>query len=395
MCARQNPTDSRDRAIARQAAEALRSQISGTQGGTQDCPDAGLIAAYSERSTTDEERLQLETHFAACERCQQTLAALGTALDAAPLEVPAIAPPLAIAPARSPRRWMWWLTPAFGAAAAALLWMVLRPTTPRPVEVAADYSRAAPAQQEIAPRNEVAQNQNKVASPPRAEKDTANAPASRTGAIAEPASADALDKVRRDSEAKSTADTLSASAQAAPSAAAPRALAGSPPVAENQSPARQERTFSAARAAAPAAAPAVSAQSALAGRLNAAASPQPITRYTFTSPTGDVMWRLGDAGSIEKSSDRGKTWQAQVSGATEDLIVGSSSSDQVAWVIGRNGIILRTTDGQSWTRILPPPGVIAQWSVIAAHDAMSATVFADDFRRFVTADGGQTWSLEP
>jgi hypothetical protein len=391
MCAQQNPTDSRDRAIARQAAEALRSQLSGMQ----DCPDAALIAAYAERSTTDEERLHLETHFAACERCQQTLAALGASLDAAQLEAPATAPPLPIAPVRSPLRWMWWLTPAFGAAAAVLLWMVLRPTTPQPVEIAADYSRTAPAHEQVAPRNDVAQNQNKVASTPRAEKekDSANAPAppAAAGGRAGQPSADALDKARRDAEAKSTADTLSASVQAAPPAAAPRTLGGSPPVAGTQPAPRQEQAFSAARSAAPAAAP----QSALAGRLNAPAPPQPITRYTFSSPAGDVMWRIGDAGSIEKSSDRGKTWQPQARGVTEDLIAGSSSSDQVAWVIGRNGIILRTTDGQSWTRIPPPPGITAQWSVIAAHDAMSATIFADDFRRFTTTDGGRTWSPEP
>jgi photosystem II stability/assembly factor-like uncharacterized protein len=108
-----------------------------------------------------------------------------------------------------------------------------------------------------------------------------------------------------------------------------------------------------------------------------------------------VTWRLGDAGSIEKSTDGGRTWQIQVSGVNVDLIAGSASSDRVAWVIGGSSVILRTTDGQSWTRIAPPAAVTAQWSVIAAHDAMTATLFTNDFRRFTTTDGGQTWSLEP
>jgi photosystem II stability/assembly factor-like uncharacterized protein len=153
---------------------------------------------------------------------------------------------------------------------------------------------------------------------------------------------------------------------------------------------RQLQAFSAARSAAPSAAP----QSAVAGQLNGAPA-QPVIRYTFTSPTGGATWRLGDAGSIERSTDGGRSWQPQPSGVSEDLIAGSAMSDQVAWVVGRNRVILRTIDGQRWERIPPPMDPTAQWSVIAAHDAMSATVIADDFRRFVTTDGGQTWTLEP
>jgi hypothetical protein len=388
MCARPDSTDPRDRALARLAAETLKSQAATGQ----DCPDAALVAAYADHGLADDERLQLETHFLACERCQQTLAVLGASLDAAQLSTPVAAPAPVVA-ARSPKRWMWWLTPAFGAAAAALLWMALRPATPKPVEMAADYSRTAQSQPESAIRDEPAQNQKNVAqTPPAGGNGTvAPTPAAESAFVAG-TSPDNVSRLDSEARAKAAADTLAESALAA--APAPRALAGAPPApvppAENQVATRQTQALSAARSAAPSAAP----QSAVAGQLNGAPS-QPVIRYTFTSPTGGATWRLGDAGSIARSIDGGRIWQPQPSGASEDLIAGSAMSDRVAWVVGRNRVILRTIDGQRWERITPPMDPTAQWSVIAAHDAMSATVIADDFRRFVTTDGGQTWSLEP
>jgi photosystem II stability/assembly factor-like uncharacterized protein len=117
--------------------------------------------------------------------------------------------------------------------------------------------------------------------------------------------------------------------------------------------------------------------------------------YTFASPDGGASWRLGTAGHIERSTDRGQTWQPQSSGVTVDLIAGSGSSKDVAWVVGREGVILRSTDGEHWERIPTPSGVSSPWAAVAAHDAMSATVVAEDLRRFSTTDGGRTWMQQP
>jgi photosystem II stability/assembly factor-like uncharacterized protein len=57
-------------------------------------------------------------------------------------------------------------------------------------------------------------------------------------------------------------------------------------------------------------------------------------------------------------------------------------------------VILRTTDGQRWERVAAPAEVTA-WAAVVAHDAMNATVVADDLRRFSTQDGGQTWTQQP
>jgi photosystem II stability/assembly factor-like uncharacterized protein len=116
--------------------------------------------------------------------------------------------------------------------------------------------------------------------------------------------------------------------------------------------------------------------------------------YTFSPPTGGATWRLGAGGLIERSTDQGRTWHAQSSGVTSDLIAGSASSADVAWVVGRGRVILRTTDGQRWERIAAPPDVTGEWAAVAAYDALTATVVADDLRRYSTQDGGETWTLQ-
>ena len=117
----------------------------------------------------------------------------------------------------------------------------------------------------------------------------------------------------------------------------------------------------------------------------------------FTSPSGSVLWRTASRGKIERSSDSGRTWQTQVSPSQEDWLSGAAVSDTVCWLAGRNGSIARTLDGQRWDRVAPPAQAtgnaskLPDWTGIVASDAQSATVTADDGRRFATSDGGKTW----
>jgi photosystem II stability/assembly factor-like uncharacterized protein len=113
--------------------------------------------------------------------------------------------------------------------------------------------------------------------------------------------------------------------------------------------------------------------------------------YSFTSPEGDAQWRLGAAGLIEKSTDNGRTWQQQASGVTVDLLAGSAATNEVAWIVGRAGVILRTTDGRQWQRIAPPAGITDDWVTVVVRSATSATVVGS-IRRFATEDGGMTWT---
>jgi photosystem II stability/assembly factor-like uncharacterized protein len=91
--------------------------------------------------------------------------------------------------------------------------------------------------------------------------------------------------------------------------------------------------------------------------------------------------------------DGGATWQTQNTGVSETLSGGSSPSPSVCWLVGPKGIVLRTTDGRTWTRVRFPE--VIPLASIRAADADTATVTADDGRQFTTADGGRTWARPP
>jgi photosystem II stability/assembly factor-like uncharacterized protein len=68
--------------------------------------------------------------------------------------------------------------------------------------------------------------------------------------------------------------------------------------------------------------------------------------------------------------------------------------------VGRNGAIARTADGEHWERIAQPSqaaGADAKfpdWNAITALDGQSATIAANDGRRYATPDAGKTWRLQ-
>ncbi|MBI3669825.1 MAG: hypothetical protein HY237_08620 [Acidobacteria bacterium] len=239
-----------EKVLARLLARNLRQHL---QPGGADCPDADLLAAYSERSLGDAETPRLEAHFSVCGRCQEALAALtlsksepSTAADkelvpavegevagvvAAMAEVSAAAPPpatvamKAAAPAArpavlgspeyvKPKRRFWsvrWLAPAVAAAAAVLLWIGLRPhlfvprapsTQEKSKIASAPTAEVTPSGTPAEPPKELAQN---VPPPPAAEvegraqravDEVGRAPLKEPAA--KPRGAQALDQLQRE-----------------------------------------------------------------------------------------------------------------------------------------------------------------------------------------------------
>jgi len=108
------------------------------------------------------------------------------------------------------------------------------------------------------------------------------------------------------------------------------------------------------------------------------------------SPNPASRWRILQGGAAQRSADGGATWQTQNTGVSETLSGGSSPLPSVCWLVGPKGIVLRTTDGRSWTRI-PFPEVVPLAS-IRATDADTATVTTEDGRQFGTENGGRTWT---
>lgn len=104
------------------------------------------------------------------------------------------------------------------------------------------------------------------------------------------------------------------------------------------------------------------------------------------------MWRIGPAGRIERTNDGGKTWDAQSSGASEDLTSGSAPSDQVCWVAGNTGTLLFTQDGgKHWKRVTVP--FAEDLGGVRASDAAHALIWdVANHQRFQTGDGGVTWT---
>jgi hypothetical protein len=110
----------------------------------------------------------------------------------------------------------------------------------------------------------------------------------------------------------------------------------------------------------------------------------------FFAPGRRVAWSVGPGGQVLRSPDGGVSWIRQESGVTVDLLSGSSPSDTVCWVVGREGIVLLTTDGYHWSR-LASPGT-QDWTGVRATDALHAVIWdLNRAHRFSTSDGGLTW----
>jgi hypothetical protein len=118
------------------------------------------------------------------------------------------------------------------------------------------------------------------------------------------------------------------------------------------------------------------------------------------TPSGTILWRAGMGGKIERSIDTGRTWILQKSPLQEEWLAGAAISDTFCWIVGRNGAIARTTDGSHWKKIASPrlavdsSGKYPDWISITAAGAQTATITANDQRRYATQDGGKTWKAQ-
>lgn len=110
------------------------------------------------------------------------------------------------------------------------------------------------------------------------------------------------------------------------------------------------------------------------------------------SPDPAVRWRLRGS-VIERTTDGGASWVAQEHGVDTELLAGASPARDVAWIVGRRGTVLLTTDGMTWAR-LPFPENAVDLVAISAQDAARAAITTSDGRTYVTSDGGRTWSLQ-
>ena len=122
------------------------------------------------------------------------------------------------------------------------------------------------------------------------------------------------------------------------------------------------------------------------GRISAAVTP-----LSVPAPDGTTIWRIGQAGMIQRSTDSGSTWSIQPSGVVSDLIAGSAYSGQVCWLVGRNGTILRTINGGATWQKLASPSNVDLLSIFSIN-ADSATITDAAGRAFETTSAGAHWT---
>ncbi|HEY1866484.1 MAG TPA: hypothetical protein VGG55_05375 [Candidatus Acidoferrales bacterium] len=446
----------RDIALARVLAEALKQrQTTGTSAEApgEACPEAELLGAYAERALGAQEIARWENHFAACSRCRTVLAVLTASAEdpltaqevrqlgkvVATAELPGARAQQQPRPSRpASARWPW-LVPALGLAAAMAVFFVLHPLGSGPaaprlgknqlaVKTLESPSGAAPNKKAPgqAPNGQAEKQADRqiaesyIPAPPTSGERT-NAPNREAATSAR----DFLDRRDRaeSKDKKEAGEPTPPPSQQQPSAAA--AASDDRALQSEAAPVNGPAVDAASRAATPVAprpfAPAAEAKSAgpVALAEQSATAKGSLKQLGFSSPGAKVLWRFGVSGRIARSVDQGRNWQSQSSGVDSDLLGGVATSEQVAWVVGRNGVILRTTDGSHWQRVASPevaplsananptsnaagsaaPGTTSSaapdWISVQATDALHATVLSRDGQRFRTEDGGRTWTRQP
>jgi len=351
----------RDESVGRLLEQALRSRV--TANSPDDCPGADTLAAWSDGALTAGERASVESHAADCARCQAQLAAMARMMAAEPL-----------VPGRSSFHLWPWLVPVTAAAAALVLWVWVQPA---PLQMTReDASRVQTQSPAAEPRPYFAQPGGRAPTPQgpgTAPPSSAVTPQGLT--VTPPARAQApRPPAPAPQEEKRAADSALAERQRDQSSVGESARAGARP-----EDARRESLM----------APAIAArQAGQAALARSAAQPT----LDIVSPDPAIRWRVS-VSTIQRSTDGGATWQPQSPGVDAQLTAGASPQPSVCWLVGRGGIVLLSTDGQSWRRV-PFPEAVDLVSV-RASSATSASVTTADGRVLTTSDGGATWAQTP
>ena len=439
------PTDDRDQQFERALARHLRNASPDSA-----CPDAETLAAYHERTLPLEEMAGLKEHIAGCARCQESLAlveqsgnlpaeewelgevsqtpeemAIPKTLRAArniPQSEVALsgaaaavtAKPYQTVSTRPPWRW---IVPVGALAAGVIVWVGVREIRTQHIQ---QMENAQMAESRPTPP-QLPQSRYEPSEPLRKEEPAKPSPqkvsperaASRATLTPSPSGIDLALSEKKDAGRAKEGERVTAQL-AAPTVsgdvgksramdALPRPLAGAPatagPGANRQADKKKEElagsvTDSVAVASASPALNAASVQVAAMQGGNVAELRKLATtdRRYILAPGEKQAWRLGDAGTIERSTDRGKTWKPEQSGVTADLTAGSAPSDQVCWVVGKRGTLLLTTDGGIHWKLLSSP-ITEDLGGIHAIDAMQASIWDVPNRKsFETSDGGATWT---
>jgi hypothetical protein len=322
-----------------------------------DCLDPEILAAYYDRSLSRSERARVDSHLVSCARCQSMVASIARADDA----------DRSLPPEAS--QGIFWLTrllapvAVVGVVIAIVIGMRTR-QRPAP-EIIALASPVGPSRLELPERAAVPPPQ--VAA--RVQQEIPSAPPA--AGIGEPRNARILTHhLKRETKKSASLPVASSSSMRLEASSAGAQPQNAP-----------------AEVAPEVAAPGVAASSALSGATTMVAKAKQINQ--ISSPDGSVQWQFGTGGAIKRSGDS-TPWLVMRSGVTNDLLAASAPSNDVCWMAGKSGTIVRTLDGGAHWQLVAPPSR-DDFTAISATDSTNATVVANP-QHFTTHDGGVTWS---
>jgi Putative zinc-finger len=424
--------------------ETLHAGMSGESPG---CLDAETVARWADDTLSRKERAAVEAHAASCARCQSMLAAMARTAPPAvtrawfrsPIVAWAVPLTAAVAalliyvqvmPLSRPADRAFATSPPAPAASAANQTLAARDYAPdlrAPAQTTAGGS--APTSAEGFGASTIARpasgggslsGERPADSAERSAKPLGERPAGQAGLSAEArpdstrAKAEARAKeAQADRSAPAAAKAMPSQAPA-PAAVAELAAPATPqppsPVASSPAPPTAAvRPAEAPRAAAPAVASPAAPPAAVAGgvtggriasrddspergnaaRLLALSARRPASTIVIPSSTASTRWRVIST-VVQRSTDGGTTWEdTQPTGASAAPTAGASPSPLVCWLVGPQGLVLLSTDGRTWKRLVFPETVDLT-SVLAMDDAR-ATVTTADGRTLATSDRGVSW----
>ena len=321
---------------------------------TDACLDAETAAAWLDGKLLGAALEHARTHVADCARCQALMATFvraegGFVQPAAPATTPKI---VETAP-RGP--WWMWMVPVAAAAAVLVIVIMLPRKTP---QVAQAPAAAVPAPDQ----SKLADAKNALAETPPAEEKKAEETKVNAKDVDQ---AGKLEAKKRQQDAQARA----AAPPAATARPANEVAAAAPPPPTQPTPA--------------------AAASRDEGRMREVVQAPPLRRDEIGSPDPLVRWRLRRR-TVEKSIDGGKSWTAVPTGIDAEWTAGAAPTATAFWIVGRGGMVARSTDGRAFERIPFPE--LTDLSAVQATDAQTATVSSADGHTFTTTDGGRSWA---
>lgn len=108
---------------------------------------------------------------------------------------------------------------------------------------------------------------------------------------------------------------------------------------------------------------------------------------------GPDLLVVGELGTILRSSDQARTWQAVVTPARATLTgIAFAEDNQHGWAVGHDALILGTADaGRTWTKQFQGANLQDSFLDVLALDARRAIAVGAYGLYCQTTDGGKTW----